>query len=125
MWKVQREKQMLVAAIYMLSIDETISALFALCLVSASCEHHGQLFGIGESWTTEDCYQCICMEPFGVGCCDPSPRPVDYPDWCEVVRKPESCNVAVVMRANHKLPCLYGRRGRPQTTNILYDLQNE
>ncbi|XP_018592256.1 prostate-associated microseminoprotein [Scleropages formosus] len=118
MWKVQREKQMLVAAIYMLSIGLSCFSVYSSgeCYFNAkaSCEHHGQLFGIGESWTTEDCYQCICMEPFGVGCCDPSPRPVDYPDWCEVVRKPESCNVAVVMRANHKLPCLYGRRGRPQ-----------
>lgn len=30
----------------------------------------GQVYGIGESWITSDCYQCVCMEPFGVGCCD-------------------------------------------------------
>lgn len=37
---------------------------------SGSCEHMGQVYGIGESWITSDCYQCVCMEPFGVGCCD-------------------------------------------------------
>ncbi|KAI3361039.1 hypothetical protein L3Q82_013236 [Scortum barcoo] len=35
-----------------------------------SCEHMGQVYSIGESWITSDCYQCVCMEPFGVGCCD-------------------------------------------------------
>ena len=41
-------------------------------------------------------------------------QPVDYPAWCEVVRKPDSCSSVAVMRANHKLPCLWGRgRLRP------------
>ncbi|KAK5892359.1 hypothetical protein CesoFtcFv8_012744 [Champsocephalus esox] len=79
-----------------------------------SCEHMGQMYGIGESWITSDCYQCVCMEPFGVGCCDHGPQPVDYPDWCEVIRKPDSCMSIAVMRVNHKLPCLWGRgRLRP------------
>ncbi|XP_058863776.1 prostate-associated microseminoprotein-like [Acipenser ruthenus] len=72
----------------------------------ASCEHKGQVFGIGETWLTKECYQCICLNPFGVGCCDDGQQPVDYPDWCEVIRKPDSCSVAVVMRANHKIPCI-------------------
>ncbi|KAK9960563.1 hypothetical protein ABG768_008412 [Culter alburnus] len=76
------------------------------------CEYQGQVFGIGESWITNDCYQCVCMEPFGVGCCDYNSQPVDYPDWCEVIRKPDSCTSVAVMRANHKLPCLYGKWGR-------------
>ncbi|XP_048882054.1 prostate-associated microseminoprotein [Brienomyrus brachyistius] len=78
----------------------------------ASCEYRGQVFRMGESWTNKECYLCVCMEPFGVGCCDQDAQPVDYPDWCEVVQKPDSCTTAVVMRANHKLPCLHGRRGR-------------
>ncbi|XP_077060989.1 prostate-associated microseminoprotein-like [Siphateles boraxobius] len=77
-----------------------------------SCEYQGQVFGIGESWITKDCYQCVCMEPIGVGCCDYNSQPVDYPDWCEVIRKPDSCTGVTVMRANHKLPCLYGKWGR-------------
>ncbi|KAJ1080188.1 hypothetical protein NDU88_000408 [Pleurodeles waltl] len=32
-------------------------------------------------------------------------QPVDYPDWCKVVRKPESCRVAIVMKANRRVPC--------------------
>ncbi|KAG7216560.1 hypothetical protein INR49_021649, partial [Caranx melampygus] len=57
-----------------------------------SCEHMGQVYGIGDSWITSDCYQCVCMEPFGVGCCDHGSKPVDYPDWCEIIRKPDdSC----------------------------------
>ncbi|KAK0147843.1 hypothetical protein N1851_012457 [Merluccius polli] len=41
-------------------------------------------------------------------------QPVDYPDWCEVVRKPDSCTSIAVMKANNKLPCLWGRgRLRP------------
>ncbi|XP_059422980.1 prostate-associated microseminoprotein-like isoform X2 [Carassius carassius] len=84
-----------------------------------TCEYEGQVFGIGESWITKDCYQCVCMEPFGVGCCDHS-LPVDYPEWCEVIRKPDSCTSVAVMRANHKLPCLYGKWGRtrPETWNV-------
>ncbi|XP_037640038.1 prostate-associated microseminoprotein [Sebastes umbrosus] len=79
-----------------------------------SCEHMGQVYGIGESWITRDCYQCVCMEPFGVGCCDHGAQPVDYPDWCEIIRKPGSCTSVAVMRVNHKLPCLWGRgRLRP------------
>uniref|UniRef100_A0A3Q3VZ89 Uncharacterized protein n=1 Tax=Mola mola TaxID=94237 RepID=A0A3Q3VZ89_MOLML len=74
-----------------------------------SCEHMGQVYGIGESWITSDCYQCVCMEPFGVGCCDHGSKPVDYPDWCEIIRKPNSCTSVAVMRVNHKLPCLWGR----------------
>ncbi|KAF5907708.1 prostate-associated microseminoprotein-like, partial [Clarias magur] len=35
-----------------------------------SCEYQGHVFGIGDSWITNDCYHCVCMEPFGVGCCD-------------------------------------------------------
>lgn len=44
-------------------------------------------------------------------------QPVDYPDWCEVIKKPDSCISVAVMRANHKLPCLYGKWGRlrPET----------
>lgn len=41
-------------------------------------------------------------------------KPVDYPDWCEIIRKPDSCKSVAVMRANHKLPCLWGR-GRLRT----------
>ncbi|MBN3309650.1 MSMP protein, partial [Amia calva] len=69
---------------------------------------------MGDTWMTSDCYQCVCLDPFGVGCCDHGQRPVDYPEWCEVISKPESCSVAVVMRANHKIPCLegVGRSGR-------------
>lgn len=41
-------------------------------------------------------------------------KPVDYPDWCEVIRKPDSCTNVAVMRVNHKLPCLWGQgRLRP------------
>lgn len=41
-------------------------------------------------------------------------KPVDYPDWCEIIRKPDSCTSVAVMRVNHKLPCLWGQgRLRP------------
>uniref|UniRef100_A0A3Q3D879 Prostate-associated microseminoprotein-like n=1 Tax=Hippocampus comes TaxID=109280 RepID=A0A3Q3D879_HIPCM len=82
-----------------------------------SCEYLGQVYGIGQRWITADCYQCVCMEPFGVGCCDHS-KPVDYPEWCDIIRKPDSCTSVVVMRANHKLPCLWGR-GRLRTAGGL------
>ncbi|KAK7886799.1 hypothetical protein WMY93_026420 [Mugilogobius chulae] len=74
----------------------------------ASCEHMGKSFEMGESWITSDCLQCVCMEPFGVGCCDLGSKPVDYPDWCEIIRKPDSCTSVAVMKANHRLPCLWG-----------------
>uniref|UniRef100_A0A8C6LNT0 Si:ch1073-70f20.1 n=1 Tax=Nothobranchius furzeri TaxID=105023 RepID=A0A8C6LNT0_NOTFU len=78
------------------------------------CEHLGQVHRIGESWMTSDCLQCVCMEPFGVGCCDLVSKPVDYPEWCEIIRKPDSCVSVAVMRVNHKLPCLWGQ-GRLKT----------
>ncbi|KAJ1080741.1 hypothetical protein NDU88_000935 [Pleurodeles waltl] len=70
-----------------------------------TCQHQGREYGLGETWMTKECYQCICLNPFGVGCCDDIQQPVDYPDWCEVVRKPESCSVAIVMKANRRVPC--------------------
>ncbi|CDQ85711.1 unnamed protein product [Oncorhynchus mykiss] len=80
-----------------------------------ACENMGQVYGRGESWMTKDCYQCVCMDPFGVGCCDHGSQPVDYPDWYDVIRKPDSCNIIAVMKANQKLPCLWGRgRLRPR-----------
>ncbi|XP_028649213.2 prostate-associated microseminoprotein [Erpetoichthys calabaricus] len=71
-----------------------------------TCEYKSQVFGFGETWLTKDCYQCICLKPFGVGCCDDGQQPVDYPEWCEVIRKPDTCSVAVVMRGNNKIPCI-------------------
>ncbi|XP_049332300.1 prostate-associated microseminoprotein [Astyanax mexicanus] len=76
----------------------------------ATCEHKGKLFDIGESWLNDECFQCVCFEPIGVGCCEHGKQPVDFPDWCEAIRKPGSCTVAVVMKANRKLPCLFGRK---------------
>ncbi|XP_076863838.1 prostate-associated microseminoprotein-like [Brachyhypopomus gauderio] len=78
--------------------------------VKATCEHNGQQYDIGESWLNDDCFQCVCFEPFGVGCCEHGKQPVDFPDWCEAIRKPDSCTIAVVMKANRKLPCLFERR---------------
>uniref|UniRef100_A0A3Q0RPW2 Uncharacterized protein n=1 Tax=Amphilophus citrinellus TaxID=61819 RepID=A0A3Q0RPW2_AMPCI len=73
-----------------------------------SCEYMGQVYGIGESWITSDCYQCVFyLHPTGS-------QPVDYPDWCELIRKPDSCTSVAVMRVNHKLPCLWGQ-GRLRT----------
>uniref|UniRef100_A0A9J8D216 Si:ch1073-70f20.1 n=1 Tax=Cyprinus carpio carpio TaxID=630221 RepID=A0A9J8D216_CYPCA len=78
----------------------------------ASCEHNGRVFDIGEAWVNDECFQCVCLEPFGVGCCEHGKQPVDFPPWCEAIRKPDSCTVAVVMKANHKLPCLFGGKAR-------------
>uniref|UniRef100_A0A3B4BDW9 Uncharacterized protein n=1 Tax=Periophthalmus magnuspinnatus TaxID=409849 RepID=A0A3B4BDW9_9GOBI len=81
----------------------------AVFYLLGSCEYMGQRFNMGESWMTSDCLQCICMEPFGVGCCDHGSKPVDYPDWCEIIRKPNTCTSVAVMKANRKLPCLWGQ----------------
>ncbi|XP_041035745.1 prostate-associated microseminoprotein-like isoform X1 [Carcharodon carcharias] len=72
----------------------------------ASCEHKGVRLEIGDTWVNEDCYQCVCLNPLGVGCCDNVAQPVDYPEWCEVIQRPNSCLLAVVMRANQKIPCI-------------------
>uniref|UniRef100_A0A3P9PRJ5 Si:ch1073-70f20.1 n=1 Tax=Poecilia reticulata TaxID=8081 RepID=A0A3P9PRJ5_POERE len=99
-----------------------LSKRFSLLSSSASCEYTGQVYGIGESWITSDCYQCVCLEPFGVGCCDLATKPVDYPEWCEVIRKPDSCTSVAVMRVNHKLPCLWGQG--PDTVPIPVKFDN-
>ncbi|XP_077432623.1 prostate-associated microseminoprotein-like [Vanacampus margaritifer] len=90
-----------------------------------NCEYLGQVYGIGERWVTADCYQCVCMEPFGVGCCDHGPKPVDYPEWCDIIRKPDSCTSVVVMRANHKLPCLWGRGRLRPAAGLPWESDNE
>ncbi|XP_048381589.1 prostate-associated microseminoprotein-like isoform X1 [Stegostoma tigrinum] len=77
-----------------------------LSLSTATCEHKGVRLETGDIWINEDCYQCICLNPFGVGCCDKVSQPVDYPDWCEVIQRPNSCLLAVVMKANHKIACI-------------------
>ncbi|XP_061677348.1 prostate-associated microseminoprotein-like [Syngnathoides biaculeatus] len=73
------------------------------------CEYLGQVYDVGERWITSDCYQCVCLEPFGVGCCDHPSKPVDYPEWCAIIHKPDSCANVAVMRADPKLPCLWGQ----------------
>ncbi|XP_015461398.1 prostate-associated microseminoprotein isoform X2 [Astyanax mexicanus] len=123
----QRGVKVKMGAVHFMTQNALLLAAFLLSAVAPSlavygggectfntkgtCEYQGQVYGIGESWITKDCYNCVCMEPFGVGCCD-HPEPVDYPEWCEIIRKPDSCISVVVMRANHKLPCLYGKWGR-------------
>ncbi|XP_070299920.1 prostate-associated microseminoprotein [Salvelinus sp. IW2-2015] len=109
---------MLLALVFILSVTMPCLSVYnsGECYFNTkgSCEYMGQVYGIGESWMTKDCYQCVCMDPFGVGCCDHGSQPVHYPDWCDVIRKPDSCNLIAVMKANHKLPCLWGRgRLRP------------
>ncbi|CAM4636945.1 unnamed protein product [Leuciscus chuanchicus] len=92
----------------------------------ASCKHKGHVFDIGESWINDECFQCVCFEPFGVGCCEHGKQPVDYPPWCEAVRKPNSCTVAVVMKANHKLPCLFGGKNRLRASDgLLWKSEND
>ncbi|XP_067831938.1 prostate-associated microseminoprotein-like isoform X2 [Heptranchias perlo] len=84
----------------------------------ATCEHKGLRLEIGDTWINKDCYQCICLNPFGVGCCDNVQQPVDYPEWCKVIQRPNSCHLAVVMKANRRIPCI-GRTsmGRLQLQN--------
>lgn len=49
---------------------ECINHVCVCMYLIGSCEYMGQVYGIGESWMTKDCYQCVCMDPFGVSCCD-------------------------------------------------------
>ncbi|XP_041707744.1 prostate-associated microseminoprotein-like [Coregonus clupeaformis] len=115
---VRMMRMMLLALVFILSVNMPCLSVYnsGECYfdTKGSCEYMGQVYGIGESWMTKNCYQCVCMEPFGVGCCDHGSQIVDYPDWCDVIRKPDSCNTIAVMKDNHKLPCLWGRgRLRP------------
>ncbi|XP_055074908.2 prostate-associated microseminoprotein [Misgurnus anguillicaudatus] len=111
-----REMKVLLAVFCVVTIVQSCHAVSSSgeCYFNAkaSCEHKGRVYGIGETWMNEECFQCVCFEPFGVGCCEDGKQPVDYPPWCEAVRKPDSCTVAVVMKANHKLPCLFGTKSR-------------
>uniref|UniRef100_A0A672PMN1 Prostate-associated microseminoprotein-like n=2 Tax=Sinocyclocheilus grahami TaxID=75366 RepID=A0A672PMN1_SINGR len=110
------EMKVLQAVFCMLSILQLCHGVFSSgeCYFNAkaSCEHNGHVFDIGEAWINDECFQCVCFEPFGVGCCEQEKQPVDFPPWCEAIRKPDSCTVAVVMKANHKLPCLSGGKTR-------------
>ncbi|XP_062897917.1 prostate-associated microseminoprotein-like [Mobula hypostoma] len=72
----------------------------------ATCEHGGVRLEIGDTWVNDQCYQCVCLDPFGVGCCDNAQQPVDYPDWCELVRRSESCELELVMKADPRVPCI-------------------
>ncbi|KAJ8398512.1 hypothetical protein AAFF_G00427670 [Aldrovandia affinis] len=70
MWRVWRE----VAAVYTLSTFLPCPSAYSSgeCYFNtkANCEYRGEVFEMRDSWMTKDCYQCICMEPFDVGCCE-------------------------------------------------------
>ncbi|XP_051901664.1 prostate-associated microseminoprotein-like [Pristis pectinata] len=79
----------------------------------ATCGHRGVELQTGDTWVTEDCYQCVCLSPFGVGCCDSIQQPVDYPEWCQLVQRPESCRLELVMKANPGMPCIDNSAANP------------
>uniref|UniRef100_S4RA51 Microseminoprotein, prostate associated n=1 Tax=Petromyzon marinus TaxID=7757 RepID=S4RA51_PETMA len=74
----------------------------------AVCESEGEHYQMGDTWLIADrCLQCTCLHPFGVGCCNIEQQPIDYPEWCTAVRRPGSCRVSVVMKANRRVSCVY------------------
>ncbi|RXN01155.1 Prostate-associated microseminoprotein [Acipenser ruthenus] len=72
----------------------------------ALCEHNGLQYEISESWMDSDCLLCTCLHPVGVGCCEITQHPIDFPDWCEALYDPQSCQITVVQKANPRLPCV-------------------
>uniref|UniRef100_A0A8C3MYP4 Prostate-associated microseminoprotein n=1 Tax=Geospiza parvula TaxID=87175 RepID=A0A8C3MYP4_GEOPR len=73
---------------------------------AAPCEYEGKQFSIGESWLSTNCLLCTCLHPIGVGCCETTQHPIDFPDWCEAHYDSQTCQISVVQKANPSLPCV-------------------
>ncbi|KFP76813.1 Prostate-associated microseminoprotein, partial [Acanthisitta chloris] len=72
----------------------------------APCEYEGKQFSLGESWLSTNCLRCPCLHPIGVGCCETTQHPIDFPDWCEAHYDSQTCQISVVQKANPSLPCV-------------------
>ncbi|XP_077117166.1 prostate-associated microseminoprotein [Ranitomeya variabilis] len=97
-----------------------------LCL-TAPCRYAGRIYRLGESWLGLDCQLCTCLHPVGVGCCEITQHPIDFPSWCEARYDAETCQISVVQKANPKLPCVHsadyewGSAGAPEpSTSAIY-----
>ncbi|NXX10544.1 MSMP protein, partial [Podargus strigoides] len=86
----------------------------------APCEYEGKKFSLGESWLSTNCLLCTCLHPIGVGCCETTQHPIDFPDWCEAHYDSQTCQISVVQKANPSLPCVksmeheWGSAGTPE-----------
>ncbi|XP_051821065.1 prostate-associated microseminoprotein [Antechinus flavipes] len=74
----------------------------------APCHYEGKYFTLGESWLRNDCFHCTCLHPVGVGCCDTSQHPIDFPAGCEVRREEGTCHISLVQKSAPHLPCRGG-----------------
>ncbi|XP_061219182.1 prostate-associated microseminoprotein isoform X1 [Neopsephotus bourkii] len=87
---------------------------------AAPCEYEGKQFSLGESWLSTNCLLCTCLHPVGVGCCETTQHPIDFPDWCEAHYDSQTCQISVVQKANPSLPCVksleheWGSPGTPE-----------
>ncbi|XP_075700614.1 prostate-associated microseminoprotein [Rhinoderma darwinii] len=88
----------------------------------ALCRYAGKSFKLGESWLRPDCQLCTCLHPVGVGCCEITQHPIDFPSWCEARYDPQTCQISVVQKADPKLPCVHsadyewGSAGAPEAS---------
>ncbi|XP_006266058.1 prostate-associated microseminoprotein [Alligator mississippiensis] len=86
----------------------------------ATCQYEGKQFSLGESWLSTNCLLCTCLHPVGVGCCEITQHPIDFPDWCEAHYDAQTCQISVVQKANPGLPCVnslereWGSAGTPE-----------
>ncbi|OCT56916.1 hypothetical protein XELAEV_18004221mg [Xenopus laevis] len=88
----------------------------------APCRYGGRSFALGESWLGSNCQLCTCLHPVGVGCCEITQHPIDFPSWCEAHYDAQTCQISVVQKANPSLPCVHsadyewGSAGTPEPT---------
>ncbi|KAM9138841.1 prostate-associated microseminoprotein [Pangshura tecta] len=86
----------------------------------APCHYEGKQFTLGESWLSTTCLLCTCLHPVGVGCCEITQHPIDFPDWCMAHYDSQTCQISVVQKANPSLPCVnsmereWGPAGTPE-----------
>ncbi|XP_054989657.1 prostate-associated microseminoprotein isoform X1 [Sorex araneus] len=76
--------------------------------LESPCHYEGKYYSLGESWLRGDCFQCTCLHPVGVGCCDTSQHPIDFPAECELRREADTCQFSLVQKADPRLPCKGG-----------------
>ncbi|XP_040512437.1 prostate-associated microseminoprotein isoform X1 [Gallus gallus] len=101
--------------------------LIATIFFAAPCEYEGKQFSLGESWLSTNCLLCTCLHPIGVGCCETTQHPIDFPDWCEAHYDTQTCQISVVQKANPSLPCVksmeheWGSAGTPEPLNKVLD----
>ncbi|XP_038648950.1 prostate-associated microseminoprotein [Scyliorhinus canicula] len=65
-------------------------------ITNDKCQFLGIHYNVGESWKTNDCFHCICMEKNKVICCDMVNYSSDFGHHCDVWYDAKTCQLSLL-----------------------------